>query len=319
MIEDNNIKNDLKEGFEQYWLKTLLPVLKQKEALRQKYVGRFWFLVALSLFVLPMMIIGVYAFMKYINKDTDFGIVFLAIAVFIYLIRAPYKTYKKKIKNDVMDVFINYFEGFSYHLGQGLNEEEIQKSHIFPHYTTASADDCFEGTFNDVHIRVCEQILDQIHYDAKGRSHRKIVFQGIAIELQMNKSFSGQTIVLKDSGIFNRLKKFAGLNRVKLEDIVFEKMFEVYSSDQTEARYLLTPIFMERMLDLRDLYKSKSIQFSFYDNKLLISINTKQDMFEAFSFFKSNINKAKIDTVFEQFLTIFSIIDILKLNRRIGL
>ena len=114
-------------------------------------------------------------------------------------------------------------------------------------------------------------------------------------------------------------KHISGLQRVKLEDIRFEELFEVYSSDQIEARYLLTAAFMERMLKLSELYGGKSIQFSFKDNQLLLAIPTKKDMFEACSFFRSNVNKKKIDKVFEQFYTVFSVVDILKLNQRTGM
>ena len=37
---------------------------------------------------------------------------------------------------------------------------------------------------------------------------------------------------------------------VRLEDAAFEKKYEVYSSDQIEARALLTPAFMERFVAL---------------------------------------------------------------------
>ena len=104
-----------------------------------------------------------------------------------------------------------------------------------------------------------------------------------------------------------------------MEDSKFEKIFEVYSDSQIEARYLLTTAFMERILKLRDLFGGKSIQFRFKENTLLIAIATRQNMFEAHSFFRSNINKNKIDRVFEQFYMVFSIIKILKLNQRIGM
>ena len=78
-----------------------------------------------------------------------------------------------------------------------------------------------------------------------------------------------------------------------------EENLPVFSDDQIEARYLLTTGFMERMLRLRDLYNGKSIRFCFEQNHLLLAIPNGRDMFEAASFFRSNMNKAKIDVVFE--------------------
>lgn len=50
---------------------------------------------------------------------------------------------------------------------------------------------------------------------------------------------------------------------VKLEDPVFEREWEVYATDQIEARYILTPALMERMLEIKRRFGGKSIEFSF--------------------------------------------------------
>ncbi len=316
--QKTNIYFELRNGFEKYWLSDLQPFLKTKEDMRKRYVSRFWLLVLISLFVLPVLAIGIFVLNRHFNSDIDPGLFYMLIVIFVFIIQTPYCSYKKKIKNNVMQKFIAYFDGFIYEQSKGLSVDEIQDSLIFPHADRYYADDCFYGSHQGVNLHVCEQILKKVYRTKRGtREHT--VFQGIAVELEMNKPFSGQTVVLKDSGFFNRFKGFKGLERITLEDPQFEKLFEVYGTNQTEARFLLTPVFMERIVKLKDLYKGKSIQLSFYENKVMLAIDTKQDMFEPCSFFKTNLNKSKIDTVFEQFLTIFSIVDILKLSQKIGM
>lgn len=309
----------LKEGFDKYYASVLYPFLKNKEDIRIKYLIRFKFLILLSAFILPMISVLIYFVNHYYHKDIDWGILFIFLAVAVYLIRSPYARYRKLVKNDVMDLFIEYFDGFTYEGGKGLNEQEMRESKLFPHYDDVQADDCFRGTYANVGIRVCEEILKQETKDSKGRTHYQTVFQGIAVELEMNKNFSGQTIVTKDRGIFNAFSSYEGLTRVKLEDVIFEKIFEVYSNDQIEARYLLTTVFMERLLGLRELYQGKKIEVGFFNNKILIAIDTRQNMFEACSFFKTILNKDRFDQVFEQIWTIFSIIHVSKLNEKTGL
>lgn len=92
----------------------------------------------------------------------------------------------------------------------------------------------------------------------------------------MNKRFSGKTIVRKDSTpIGNFLSGLTTkLERVTLEDPIFERQFEVYSNDQVEARYLLTTSFMERLLELSALYDNK-IECCFYDDNLLLKIPSR--------------------------------------------
>ena len=109
------------------------------------------------------------------------------------------------------------------------------------------------------------------------------------------------------------------MKRLTLILLIILTGFEAYSQNQIEARYLLTTAFMERMLKLKELYGGTNIQFSFNDDKVLIAINTRENMFEPCSLFKSNLRGKQIYKVFEQFMTIFSVIDILKLNQKTGL
>lgn len=313
-MSDNNPYLKLKNDFNVFWNSTLGPFLKAKEDLRKKYVARFWLIVLIALFVLPVLAIGIYVSNKYFAQNINAAFFYLICVGFVFVFQTPYRMYKRKIKNDVMPKFISFFGGFSYKQGQGLSAEEMEDSHVFPKADEYEADDCFEGSWKGVPLKISEEILKNVRY-RKNKTEKYTVFRGIGVTFEMNKRFKGQTVVLKDSGFFNRFKGFKGFERVTLEDPVFEKIFEVYGTNQVEARFLLTPVFMEQVIKLKDLYKGKSIQLCFTDNKVLIAIDTKQDMFEPCSFFKTNLNKQKIDLVFEEFVTIFSIIDILKLAR----
>ena len=46
----------------------------------------------------------------------------------------------------------------------------------------------------------------------------------------------------------NKIKPF---QKIVLEDIEFEKRFDTYSTNQVEARYLLTTLFMKRFENLK--------------------------------------------------------------------
>ena len=71
------------------------------------------------------------------------------------------------------------------------------------------------------------------------------------------KPFSGVTTIIPDRGSalnFVRARPYvenASVERARLENTEFESLFEVYSTDQVEARYLLTPRFMERIMDVQ--------------------------------------------------------------------
>jgi len=113
-----------------------------------------------------------------------------------------------------------------------------------------------------------------------------------------------------------KLCKFKG---VKLEDLNFDKRFSVYSKDQIEARYLITPSFMERLNHLRTAFGTKRVKCAFFDNKIVFAISTNKDLFELGDFCRSLINKKKIKEFYDEIMAIYNMIDYFKLNERTGL
>lgn len=127
------------------------------------------------------------------------------------------------------------------------------------------------------------------------------------------------------AGIFYEiLKKFYFFKRktpscekllqLKLEDPVFNKKFKACSGDQTEGRYLLTTAFMERFLHLQTVFGTKDIKCSFFDDKLIISISTNQNLFELGNLFERLDSSKYINKFFEEIVSIFIMIDYFKLD-----
>ncbi len=311
---------DIKQRFDEYYWRNIYPLMITKEKIRLKYVARLKKLLIIACVIIPLLVVFASYFTKSFESSGDFivNIAYLIITITVFILRGPFILYKKIVKDDIMDCFIKFFDGFKYEPKQGLTAYDIRDSYIFPKFDDFSADDCFSGLYNGVAIRICEEKLIRYTYMNKKR-RKQVVFLGVVLELDMNKNFNYHTFVTKDKGIFNHLNGKRGFERVALEDVVFEKEFEAYSQNQVEARYLLTTAFMERMLKLKELYKGKSINFSFLDSKVLIAINTKENMFEPCKLLKTNLQQDQVYKVFEQFITIFSVVDMLKLSQRIGM
>lgn len=323
MTEKRNT-DQLRAGFDNFYQTILEPKFSGIETVRKKYL-RFFIIGILIIFViLPAILIGLFWFYLLQNNgefhyqgDLPLGTIFFVLLVIIAIVSSPVFLYKRKAKNQVMPEFIRYFGDFEYAFMKSIDDMTIEKSMLFKEYNTHLGDDYFCGCFQDVGMIISEEKLQFVEQHEKGISIQK-VFNGILILLEMNKNFSGQTVVLKDKGIFNAFNQMKGLQKVALEDSLFEKEFEVYSNDQLEARYLLTTAFMERMLKVRQAYKSNKIQFSFFDNKLLIAIDTKKNMFESTSLFRKTTDRKLIDETFEQFISVMAIIELLKLDQRTG-
>lgn len=116
--------------------------------------------------------------------------------------------------------------------------------------------------------------------------------------------------------LFYQMKK---MQKVKLEDVDFDKHFSVYTKDQVEARYLLTPTFMERLKHLETSFGTKGIKCSFFDDCIMFAISSKKDLFELGSLYKSLKSKKSVEEFYNEIQSVQNMIDYLKLNEKTGL
>ena len=324
---ENRSIEELKAGFERYYTEHLLPIAQVTEKIRQQYLHYFVLGCLFAFITVPGIILWIFNYQEQlrtqpVQDDWKVPAAYFLIMLIIAAAASPLYLYRKKSKNQLMPEFIKYFDGFSYQFEGTVNSFVVEKSRLINNYNSCSGDDYFSGTYKNVEMIVSEEKFEKVtttYNNGKRQDHRSTVFDGILVLLSLNKDFSGQTVVFQDRGMLNKVVSFtrnlSGLENVRLEDSIFEKEFEAYGSNQVEARYLLTTAFMERMLKLREAYKANRIEFSFFDNRLFITLATKKNMFEATSLFKSCLDRTLIDETFNQFLSIMAIIDILKLDK----
>lgn len=106
---------------------------------------------------------------------------------------------------------------------------------------------------------------------------------------------------------------------ITLEDPKFNKKFNVYSSDEVEARYLVTPLFMEKFYNLKTIFGAKNIRCSFFDDNFMIAIETERDLFEIGNLYKPVKDIKTIERFYDEITAIFDMIDYFKLNEDIYL
>ena len=253
--------------------------------------------------------------------------VFGAIAVWVW-VQWPKHLYKASIKQEIFPHVFSFF-GSDYHYdaeASGISVAELKPSGIIPSYNTNgdSNEDLVRGSYQGVSLELFESSL--VRGSGKNRT---TVFRGLFISLGMNKHFGGHTIVKRDRGKLGNFfaDKSTKLENVKLEDPRFEEQFEVYSSDQVEARYLLTPAFMERLMHLEDIIsggkkrddakkRKKGIQVAFYDDRLLLMIPSGKHRFEVRNIDEPVTFYDDINTIMKEMADIFGIIEHLKLQEQ---
>lgn len=137
------------------------------------------------------------------------------------------------------------------------------------------------------------------------------IFRGFLFVADFNKEFAGRTIVTR-----SHLFSFSTPGqRARLEDPAFEKRFDVYTTDQIEARYILTPSLMKRITELDAAYDNR-LTMSFHNASLVVAIPDSVDHFEA-SVWRSVLNRNVFEREFGTIRQLVGIVDELNLNLRI--
>ena len=147
----------------------------------------------------------------------------------------------------------------------------------------------------------------ETHLERKSDDKWVTVFRGQVMTLTFPRKFLGKTVVLRDKGMFQR-KKRGDMKRVGLVDPVFEKIFEAYSTDQVESRYLLDPAFMQKLVDLERSVDGKNIRFGFIDGQLLIVVETP-NRFEAGSMLKPLTSPDRTQKILDEIGAVYDVID----------
>lgn len=180
--------------------------------------------------------------------------------------------------------------------------------HLLPGHSRANFEDWFSGEYEGANFDLYEAHLETKSTDSKGRTSYSTVFRGQVIRLTFPRKFLGRTIVRRDAGWFNAFGGGQGLERVRLVDPTFEKTFEVYGSDQVEARYLVHPVLMERLLDLETSLHGQKLRCAFEYGDLLIAVEGG-NLFEPGDMFKPLADPARARRIVEEIGKVLRVMD----------
>ena len=156
--------------------------------------------------------------------------------------------------------------------------------------------------------------------DGKRKEEWHTIFKGLFFHADFNKNFQGRTYVVPE--VRGGLKVFSSVggmaqrgDRVKLEDPEFEKIYEVYGTDQIESRYILTPAIMQAMTAIKKELDT-FVYFSFIEERVYCAMYFNKNLFEP-RIMKSGVNFEDIEKMYKLFATNALIINELNLNTRI--
>ncbi|MGE0741798.1 MAG: DUF3137 domain-containing protein [Hyphomonadaceae bacterium] len=186
--------------------------------------------------------------------------------------------------------------------------ERLKALNLLPAYSRAKFEDLFSGSYKHSAFALYEGHLEQRRTDSKGRTHYSTVFRGQLIRMRFPREFLGVTIVRRDAGVFNVFGGGKNLERVRLVSSEFERAFEVWSTDQVEARYLLHPVMMERLIELERGLHGKRLRCAFEGGDLLVAVEGG-NLFEPGDLFKPFVDSARARRIVNEIAGVFKVMD----------
>ncbi len=236
----------------------------------------------------------------------------------------------RKLFSDFKIQAIRYLDpNFRYKSSTQFPAAVYKSCGLFPtSYDTASAEDHVVGILEKTQFELQEikTFRRETYRDSQGRTITRNVpiFCGILFMADFSKNFLGHTVIETDVSE----KKFGVLGRtaqrimgtvsdrklVELENPDFERHFKVSSTDPTEARYLLTPTFMEALIRLKDKY-GQNVQVGFLNSTIIIAIPHSSGFMEIEMDF-DRLSQS-LQRLGHELLDMLEIIEDLELNNRI--
>jgi hypothetical protein len=220
-------------------------------------------------------------------------------------------------KTVILPAIANALGAFRYDETGNFDVQRLHGSTLLPSFGDYTSENVFVGSYKGVDVELAEVEL------FKGKSGGKsgganTAFKGLFISLSTHKPISGKTVVRRDAGpIGNWLAGTLGaLERIRLEKPDFERGYEVYTTDEAEARYLLTPAFMERLDALPADIGVDEIQAAFFGEHLLIMVAVAKPLFEPPSIFASVLKDASVARIAGEFRDVLTMIDAMALDER---
>jgi hypothetical protein len=307
-------------NFKEFYDIKLLPDLKILDGERKQVDRRVLLIVVIS--IVLIIVIG----RLFHGSGTGYFQILIGVLAFIAFTIVS-KKYRQNFKNKIVQKITAFVDENLVYSPEGyVSREEFSNSGIFQKYCNSfSGEDHFKGKLGKTEIEFSEIIARHVTTTGTGskkKEHYKIIFTGVFIVADFNKYFDGHTVVLPDTAermlgkLGQSLQSMSSRGElVKLEDPEFEKEFCVYSDDQVEARYILSPSLMKRIVDFKRKWNTK-VYLSFRDSKVYIAIKMNKNLFET-RLFKSIVDYDFIEENIRFLILLTGIVEDLNLNTRI--
>lgn len=220
--------------------------------------------------------------------------------------------YKRKVLGGICRA---HFPTMAYQPGVGMDWRIFEGSTLFAFTPDEySSEDRFSGKWGSTDVAFAEAVAQRQRkrFTLKGfETVTETYFRGLIFIADFHKHFQGTTRLIPqgEKGAKNRSER-----RAQLESPHFEAVFETWTSNQVEVRYLLSTSMLERFVELERRFPK--LRARFHDESLLLLLPSSYDRFEP-SLLRRAGSQNQYQSFIEDLDACLSVVDELNLNTRI--
>ena len=186
--------------------------------------------------------------------------------------------------------------------------ERARAFDLLPSYDNATTEDQWSGQLGGQRFCLHEARLTEER--GSGKNRRTVtVFAGSLICVGFARPFTGITLIRRKAQGLGLIRKlFEGetitvagqsLQRTVLADPRLGDSFEVWSTDQVEAHYLVNPSYVERLIGIEQAFAGEKLRAVFAAGELLIALESG-DLFESGAIEATN-DRQRLEQTITQF------------------
>ena len=213
----------------------------------------------------------------------------------------PRRVYQKAYRVYFIEAVLkNTFERYHHGTNTSAIKDLMIRSSLMKDISEATIDDLIIGEYKGKDFAQCD-------YSVRSGSS---IHKGHWMAIEFKKSFHSRIQVVGKRFQGNILPEIDNYKLTRLESQDFNRNLRVYAQDEVDARYVLNPAIMERMLIISHRHKKK-ILFGFYDDWMHVIIWGKDSLKVPAPWHQLNENQ-ELQKVSEDLHTITEIIDLIK-------
>ncbi len=238
---------DSPTDFYAFYNRALRPEIARVEPLRRETLTYFWVITILTLVGIVIWYAAVYRLSESGPVSFDSCIVPAGVGIAVW--SKKWSTYRDAYQLKLVAAIVHqYNASFEYDRDDGVGEAAIIDCGLFPKYLgddnrRCKGADRVSGTIGQTPFE-----FSDLDVSVGGGKQTRQLFKGVFFVADFNKNFSGETFVTSRHAFFSAGPETPPGDVVTLEDPEFERMFATHSTSQIEARYILSPALMRRIL-----------------------------------------------------------------------